>query len=623
MLLEKKESPVLNATFLRRPARARLLFAALLLGPITACVSAPAQEYPVTFTVTMENPQLHYYGIELRVPEVPAGESLDLIMPVWIPGSYMIREYPQYVNSEAAHDLAGNPLPFVKVTKNRWRVQTAGAGGLVFTYRVFAYEQTIRHAYLDEEQAIINGPHLFMFPEPFKDSPVRVEIRPGEGFERIATGLDSEPGAPFTLHADNFDQLFDSPVEMGDIEILRFRVDGVPHEIAVSGPGRVDGPRLIRHTRRIVETAVSVIGEIPYDRYVFMMAQGVDGGGLEHANSTFLGFPGGYLDSEDHIRQLLGLVAHEFFHVWNVKRIRPIELGPFDYSRENYTRSLWVAEGLTVYYDKQIRRRAGYLSPEEFLEELQGEIFQYLFQPGHLRQSPEEASFDAWIKTYYSHAETFNTTFSYYTSGNLIGAMLDLDIIAATGGEKSLDDVMRYLWVEYYRGQDRGYTPAEFQGACETVAGKSYEEFFDSYIRSRTELEFDPFLAHAGLRLGRGPDPADEGPYMGVSLNTEGDQVRISGLIDGTPGWDQGLSVGDEIVAINGVRFEDYAGYRAEYGKSKPGDTIQVTVRRNGEERTIPITQSGWPLSVSIQPVENPTPEQRMIYDRWLRTDHD
>ncbi len=265
----------------------------------------------------------------------------------------------------------------------------------------------------------------------------------------------------------------------------------------------MDSRQLIRHTRRIVEAAIGVIGEIPYDRYVFMMAQGVDGGGLEHSNSTFLGFPGGYLDSENTIRQLLGLVGHEFFHAWNVKRIRPIELGPFDYSRENYTRSLWVAEGLTVYYDKQIRRRAGYLSPEGFLSELNGELFQYLFQPGHLRQSPEEASFDAWIKSYHTHEETYNTTFSYYASGNLIGAMLDLDIIAATDGEKTLDDVMRLLWTEYYRRQDRGFTPAEFQSACEMVAGRDYDAFFDRYVRGRTELDPAPFLDHAGLRLMR------------------------------------------------------------------------------------------------------------------------
>ncbi len=607
------------------PSRSRrhafTLLPVLMIITVTACTAAPAQEYPVSFIVTMEDPQLHYYRVELRVPDIPAGDHLDLIMPVWIPGSYMIREYPQFVNEEAAHDLEGNPLPFEKVAKNRWRVRTAGAGGLSFTYRVFAYEKTIRHSYLDEERAIINGPHMFMFPEPFKEDPVRVEIRPGRGFPRIATGLRSEPGHPFILQADDFDQLYDCPIEMGEIEILRFRVEGVPHEIAVSGPGDVNREALTRHTRRIVESAIGVIGEIPYERYVFMMAQGVDGGGLEHSNSTFLGFPGGYLDSEDTILQLLGLIGHEFFHAWNVKRIRPIELGPFDYSRENYTRSLWVAEGLTVYYDKQIRRRAGYLTQEGFLGELEGEIFQYLFQPGHLRQSPEEASFDAWIKSYITHEESWNTTFSYYASGNLIGAMLDLDIIATTAGEKSLDNVMRYLWEEFYRKLDRGFTPSEFQAACEYVAGKSYTDFFDRYVRSRTEFDFDPFLAHAGLRLIRGPGPIDDGPYMGVSLNTDDGRVRITGLIDDTPGWHQGLSIGDEITALDGVRFDGYAGYMTEYDKHRPGDTIRVTVLRDGEERTIPIIQAGWPLSASLEMIADPTPEQQRVYARWLRVD--
>ena len=603
--------------------RVRSVLVAVVLCTLTACVGTEAQESPITFTVSMEDPRLHYYGVELRVTELPAGDQIDLIMPVWIPGSYMIREYPQYVTDEAAHDLAGNDLQFEKVAKNRWRIYHAGAAGLRFTYRVFAYEKTIRHSYLDEDRAIINGPHMFMFPEPLKGSPIRVEILPGTGYSQIATGLRSEPNNPFVLHAEDFDQLFDSPIEMGDIEILRFQVEGVPHEIAVSGPGEVDGQRLVHHTQRIVETAAAVIGEIPYDRYVFMMAQDVPGGGLEHSNSTFLGFPGGHLNSDQGIRNLLGLIAHEFFHAWNVKRIRPFALGPFDYSRENYTRSLWVAEGITVYYDKQIRLRAGYLTPDGFIEELQNEISQYLFQPGHLRQSPEEASFDAWIKTYHNHEETFNTTISYYLVGSLIGALLDLDIISATGGEKTLDDVMRYLWQEYYRRQDRGFKPAEFQAACETVAGKSYDEFFTRYVRSRTELDFGPFLAHAGLRLVRGAGPSDEGPYMGVSLNTDGGIVRISGLIEGSPGWRQGLSVGDEIVAIDGVRFAGYDGYRAEYGKHQPGDTIQVTVLRNRAERTIPIAQTGWPPSVSIQPVESPTQRQQRIYAFWLRTDRD
>ncbi len=210
------------------------LLSVLTITSLVACSVAPAQEYPVSITVTMENPQLHYYGVELRIPEIPAGEYLDLIMPVWIPGSYMIREYPQYVNEEAAFDLAGNPLQFEKVTKNRWRVRTADAGGLSFTYRVFAYEKTIRHSYLDEDRAIINGPHMFMFPEPFKEKPVRLEIHPGRGFPRIATGLRSEPGEPCILHADDFDQLFDSPIEMGDIQLLEFQVEGIPHQIAVS-----------------------------------------------------------------------------------------------------------------------------------------------------------------------------------------------------------------------------------------------------------------------------------------------------------------------------------------------------------------------------------------------------
>ena len=562
--------------------------------------------------------------------QIPANlntpNETDLLLPVWTPGSYMIREFERHVQDFAA-DANGRALEWTKVNKNTWRVKTGGARQWHATYRVYANELTVRTSELNSDHGFWNNAALLMYPAGRLDAPSTLSINP-YGNWKIATGLPAVAGRQNSFHAENFDILYDSPVEVSNFRELDFKVRGVAHRIVIDGDGNYDPDRLRNEVRRIVEAEVLMFGEVPYHDYTFILhLRSNTGGGLEHLNSTALGFRRFAFSDEDGYRRFQSLVAHEFFHLWNVKRIRPDALGPFDYNQENYTRLLWVAEGITEYYGNLMLRRAGLMSNEAYLEHLAKQIEDFQNTPGRQVMSAEEASFDAWIKFYRPDENSINSQISYYDKGELLGLLLDLEIRRRTDNGKSLDDVMRYLNREFFQ-KERNYTPVDFQKACELMAGTSMDQFFLRYVRGREDLvpAYNEILAGAGLRLeqgGRAIGQADASvptkALLGTDLDQVGDHLMITSVRSGTPAYDQGLNAKDEIVALDGARVTKET-FESRIAAKRPGDTVRLTVFRFDDLRSFEIRLgSRVDAPYRIFPTAQATAQQKRIYQAWLK----
>jgi predicted metalloprotease with PDZ domain len=593
----------------------------------------------IAFTVSMPKPHTHMLEVEVRIKHradatAPAEERL--MMPVWTPGSYLIREFERHVQDFAANDAGGNPLQWEKLNKNTWRVVTKGSAEWRASYRVYANELSVRTNELNSEHAFWNNAALLMYLEGFLAAPSTLHVLAPEPW-KVATGLPVQPGPKNTFRAENFDILYDSPVEVSNFKTLSFEVKGVPHRIVIDGEGNYEPETLRAGVQKIVETEVALMGgEIPYRDYTFILhLRSTGGGGLEHVNSTALGFSrfGFRAPAADEVtsaspsapqvrgyRGFYSLVAHEFFHLWNVKRIRPDALGPFDYTKENYTKLLWVAEGVTDYYARVVLRRAGVTSEKEFLTEIARAFQQLQNTPGRLEMSAEEASFDTWIKYYRQDENSVNSQVDYYDKGSILGLLLDLEIRKQSKGAKSLDDVMRYLYTEFFK-KDRNYSPKDFQQACEAMAGVSLEDFFARYVRGREELDYSSALAAAGLALNTAGPPVAGKPveraYLGADVAQDGERLLVRRVYAGSPAYEQGLNTGDQIVALNNMRVTKEF-FDARIAERRPGELINLTIFRFDDLSMLPIKLGGRiPPAFSIVALPKPTEEQKRIYQSW------
>ena len=621
-----------------------LLALALVILAATFSVAAQTkQQVPeIAFTVSMAKPHTHLLEVEVRIkhgPGEPVTKEEVLVLPVWTPGSYLVREFERHVQDFTATDSTGQALGWAKVNKDSWRIVTNGAGEWRASYRVYCNELSVRTSEVNSDHAFWNNATLLMYPEGFLSAPSTLQVLAPQPW-KVATGLPPVPGQKNMFRAENFDILYDSPVEASNFKTLTFEVKGVPHRIVIDGEGNYDPEKMRADVKKIVETEVELMGgEVPYHDYTFILhLRANTGGGLEHLNSTALGYPrfgfgpepkegqgvnsaGPNSQATRTYRGFLSLVAHEFFHLWNVKRIRPDALGPFDYTKENYTRSLWVAEGITDYYARLVLRRAGFISDKEFLKE-NAKAFQTLQNtPGRLVMSAEDASFDSWIKYYRQDENSVNSQVDYYDKGGILGLLLDLEIRRQSKEAKSLDDVMRYLYAEFYK-RGRNYTPDDFQKACELMAGSSLEQFFAKYVRGREELDYDVALAAAGLRLdttaAADGSKALEKAYLGAELAQEGERLLVKRVYAGSPAYEQGLNAGDQIVALNNMRANKEF-FDARLAEKHPGDLLNLSIFRADDLSLLLIKLGGRvDASYRILPVEKPTDEQKRVYQSWL-----
>jgi predicted metalloprotease with PDZ domain len=559
----------------------------------------------------MPQPANHLFHVTMHCDGL-RGEFHDFDMPAWAPGYYRILDFQKNVQNFAATDGAGRPLPFEKNTKNSWRVVTSGSTSVLLHYDVLGTVSFPVQNFLNEMRALLSPPGLFVYEPGQLARPVTVELEPPARWKSVATGLDRVPSRPNTYSAADFDVLFDSPILMGNQELLQFTVNGVPHDVAVENvAAAVDRSRMLADLKRMVEAATRLMGEIPYTHYTFLMI-GTGNGGVEHLNSASILFNGNSLATPEGYLRWLSYVAHEYFHNFNVKRIRPIALGPFDYETENQTNMLWVSEGLSVYYQDLLLVRAGLMTRDQYLEKMAAAIARFENATGHRYQSATESSWTTWGTSGVSGDR--NTSISYYDNGGMLGAMLDLAIRTGSGNRKSLDDAMRGLYRTYYKTKKRGFTDAEFREECERAAGGPLDDLF-SYASTTREADYAKYFALAGLETKVKAEDAP-GAYLGANVQTREGKLVVTSVDAGSPAEAAGMRVGDAIVQVEGA-VASVKALSAALAARMPGDRLRLNGSRDIEAALGKNTKKTWTISPSPEAGEL----QREILRDWLRAE--
>jgi predicted metalloprotease with PDZ domain len=418
-----------------------------------------------------------------------------------MPGYYQIMEYSREVRNFSANSMKGMTVPFIKAGNNTWRVIPGKNTSFSISYDVYSDKKFVASNYLDTTHGYIVTAATFMYIDGHLDIPVNLKITPFSKWKDITTGLDKVVGRINEFTAPDFDILYDCPILIGNLqELPSFEINGVVHHFVAYNPGNFDRDKFISSLEKTVRAGIDIIGDIPYNEYTFI-GIGPGYGGIEHLNNTTVSFNVNGLEKPGAMIRMLNFLAHEYFHHYNVKRIRPYELGPFDYDRENRTNLLWVSEGLTVYYEYLMVKRAGLMSEEELLKSIEGNINTIENDDGRKYQSLSQASYDTWDEGPFGNRTGGpDESISYYDKGPLIGMILDFSIRKATENRKSLDDVMRFLYWQYYKKLHRGFTDAEFQQACQDIAGISLSMEFE-YVYTTKEIEYSIYLSCAGLKL--------------------------------------------------------------------------------------------------------------------------
>ncbi len=613
----------------------------------------------LTYRVTPAEPRAHLFHVELVIAH-PSADEVILSMPAWIPGSYMIRDFARNILDIAAADATG-PLPLDKRDKQTWALTLRGQTATV-RYRVYAWDLSVRGAHLDTRHAYFNGAALLLRVAGQEPHPCTVELLPPPGDSgadwQIATSLQPMDAAPLGFgryRADGYEDLIDHPVEMGRFSLIPFSVLGVPHRMAISGRHHCDESRLRRDLTRICTEQAALFGELPLDRYLFLVAAVGDGyGGLEHSYSTSLlcsrddlpqapvppqnpGAPTTDKPSEGY-RRFLGLCSHEYFHLWNVKRIRPQTLMDGDLSGEVHTRLLWAFEGITSYYDDLTLVRSGCIDEAGYLDLLAQTITRVLRTPGRLVQTLGQSSFDAWTKLYKADENAANAIISYYVKGALVALALDLTIRRRTQGARSLDDVMRALWERHGR-TGIGVPERGVEELAAEVTGLDLGPFFSQALDSTEDIDLAPLLVPMGiglrLRASRGPKdlggPGDgqpaknpgspgtsAGPILGVRLQPQGSEAVIATVLTGSAALAAGLAAGDAVIAVDDIRAtrDNLDGLIA---RVQPGAEVRVHAFRRDELLTFAVRPLPPPADTcELYLLEHALPEAAARRAAWL-----
>lgn len=560
-----------------------------------------ARRESVQYRIAPVDPALHLFDITLTIAK-PAANGQLVSLPAWIPGSYMIREFARNIVSISAR-CDGRKLRLTQRDKHSWQAAPC-KGELQIQYQVYAWDLSVRAAHLDQTHGFFNGTSVFLKVHGKESLPHIVDIQPPEGDAyaawRIATSLPEHKARRHrfgTYIASDYDDLIDHPVEMGEFELIRFDAHGVPHEMAITGRvPKLDKVRLAADLKKICEAQIAFFEPAskaaPMDRYVFLTLAVGDGyGGLEHRASTALicarnDLPViGQAEMSDAYRSFLGLCSHEYFHTWNVKRIKPAVFAPYDLSQENYTTLLWLFEGFTSYYDDLMLLRAGVIDSGAYLKLIEKTINNVHRGSGRLKQSVAESSFDAWTKYYRQDENAPNAIVSYYAKGSLVALLLDLVIRRDTQGRRSLDDVMRALWRSY--GRDfysakggRGVSEQDVEALFDEITGLKLKPIFDLAVRGTRDLPLAEAFAAVGIDLADRRKAV--APSMAVRTQRDGSHCKLGAVHEGGAAHKAGLSAGDVLVAIDGLRVtsDNLDGLLQRY---RVGDVISVHAFRRDE----------------------------------------
>lgn len=557
------------------------------------------------------------------------GGALDIAMPVWSPGSYLVREYARHVLDLQASSASGETLATEKIAKNIWRIHTNGATAVQVDYALYANELSVRTNEVNGQHAFLQSPGTFFRHEGSAAAPHHITVDPPLGWD-VFTPLSKETDG---WTATDYDELADSPFELGPHEQLSFEVNGVTHHMVMAGESDVDSEQLLKDVTTICTEVASIFGQMPFDDYMFIFLL-VDsgGGGLEHKNSSVCMSNRWDLVKPKNYRRFLSLVAHEYFHAWNVKRFRPEALGPFDYDTENYTPDLWVAEGITSYFDDLSTARAGFVDKiETYLDDRASAFRSEAERPGSARTSLTASSFDAWIKLYRPDENSTNSTVSYYSKGALVAFMLDMRIRRLSAGERGLADVLRLGWSRY-TAQDQGFPAGALLTLSGEVAGTDLTGFFDAYVNGTAPLAPNEDLAWVGLALEVTPDKTerqlpqdDDGftlePWLGITTQSKSGLVSVNTVLEGGPAYAAGLNHDDLILAIDEMRVTPST--LSNRLDRTAGAEISLTLYRGQELKVLKVTPelrrlSQWKLS----PVADVSDEQLAAFRNWCGWDH-
>ncbi|MDJ0712338.1 MAG: PDZ domain-containing protein [Woeseiaceae bacterium] len=565
---------------------------------------------PHRYSIWPKDPAAHLFEVRLTVAS-PDPEGQEFALPTWIPGSYMIRDYAKNVVTARA-ESDGRDVALRKLDKTRWRADPVDRE-LTLVLEVYAHDESVRGAHLDTTHAFFNGTCVFPVVTSQDDTPCELDIRPPEkpvGKRwRVATSMRAHDAPAYgfgTYSASDYAELIDHPVEIGELSIGEFDVRGIPHAIAIRGNTRVDMARLCHDLETICEQHMTLLG-VPadLDRYLFLLnAPGSGYGGLEHRWSSALicgrdNLPArGDEGVSDEYRTFLGLVSHEYFHLWNVKRMKPAAFVPFDLSREVHTDLLWVFEGVTSYYDDLALVRSGMIGTDSYLELVGQTVTRVMRSGGRRKQSVAESSFDAWTKFYKQDANAANAIVSYYAKGALVALALDLKLRSETEGRIGLDDVMHVAWKRW--GETGEGMPEDgLEVLSADVSGLDLEDFFNATVRGTGELPLEPLLKTHGVRLhmrrsAGGKDTGGKAKqddalptvWMGAALGSSNGKPVFRTVHNGGPAELAGIAPGDELVALDGLRV-NLAGAEARTRRYHAGDRSDVTVFRGDELMTL------------------------------------
>jgi predicted metalloprotease with PDZ domain len=569
-----------------------------------------AQSAQVNYTVSLASPDQHLVEVQIAVP--PGTAQPELQLPVWN-ALYQVRDFAQYVNWVHAKNRSGKELDVRKLTKSRWQIQDA-SGGAIVTYQIFADSSGPFGAQLNSHHAFFNLAQILMYPVESRNAPVHIHFSQVPSAWHIATPLAASDDG-FT--AENYDRLVDSPVEIGNFQESDFDEAGGHYRVVVDADSAdYDMQTIVSQLHKIVGAATTWMNDRPFDTYTFCyhFPHGPGGGGMEHAYSTAIDI------NADSLKQnadaLPGVSAHEFFHLWNVKRIRPQTLEPIDYTKENYTRALWFSEGVTSTAEGIIQLRAGLLDEQQYLYRLGQEITELERRPAHLAQSAEESSLDAWLEgdAYYRRPER---SISYYNKGELLGIMLDLAVRDASQGQASLREVLQWMNTNYAKKGRYFNDSAGVREAAEAVSHADLGRFFTKYVAGIEEIPWNDFFRSVGLHVESATSTVSDAGFV-ASRNFDG-PMSVSSVTPGSEAERTGLQVGDLIVELQGKPVGQES--RQELARLSPGETLTLKVRgRRGAERELQWkVGSRQETSYAVKDLDNVTAAARARRSAWLK----
>ena len=601
-------------------------------------------DYAIQYRICPSHPEAHIFSISCVVNEPdPFGQRLSI--PAWIPGSYMIRDFARNVISLKA-EANGRPLEVVKLDKSTWQCAPCKTP-ITLSYDIYAWDLSVRTAHLDQTHAYFNGTSVFLQIEGQEDKACGVEIQPPHGVVyqkwRVATAMKPAMAKPYGFglyEAANYDELIDHPVEMGNFTLATFKAGGIPHDLVITGQHRADLDRLCADLQKICTTHIKLFSELPaIERYVFLiMTVGEGYGGLEHRASTSLlcsrndlPLAGEELVTENY-RTFLGLCSHEYFHTWNVKRIKPAAFTPYDLSRETHTRQLWAFEGITAYYDDLVLVRSGVIDALSYLELLGQTMTRVWRGAGRFKQSVAESSFDSWTKFYKQDESAPNNIVSYYTKGSLIALALDQTIRQATNQQKSLDDLMHLLWQKYGKS-GRGLAEKEIESLASHLAGIDLNDFFAKYLYGTEDLPLADLLKPLGIKFclrpasnaddkgGKPTENSSDKPVtsLGARVVNDPSGASLSHVFDKGPAQMAGLAAGDVVVALNGIKVSK-DNLEKTVNTYPAGSEINIHAFRRDELMEFTVQLNEAPFDTCYLEInESASAEQKRNRQLWLQ----